>query len=97
MPVACLCKYIGWAPGNIIQLFYREPSWPPNMMAPYQVMLHDGRLIFAPQDTDNVIKLRPPRMPDDTSPPSPDIAELLEKAANDYDDAEDEEEGEEEA
>ena len=46
-------------------------------MAPYQVMLNDGRLIFAPQDTDNVIKLRPPRAEDDLSPPSPDLAELL--------------------
>ena len=56
----------GWAPGRIVRQFYREPNWPPNMLAPYQVMLHDGRLIFAPQDTDNVIKLRPPRYNHDT-------------------------------
>eukprot|EP01006_Ploeotia_vitrea_P068044 TRINITY_DN99634_c0_g1_i1.p1 TRINITY_DN99634_c0_g1~~TRINITY_DN99634_c0_g1_i1.p1 ORF type:complete len:214 (+),score=5.88 TRINITY_DN99634_c0_g1_i1:26-667(+) len=80
----------GWAPGRIIKLFYREPNWPPNMMAPYQVMLHDGRLIFAPQDTDNVIKLRPPRAEDDDSPPSPSIEELLMKQEVDYEDDEDE-------
>ena len=34
-------------------------------------MLHDGRLIFAPQDTDTVIRLRPPPAPD--APSSPDI------------------------
>lgn len=64
-------------------------------MAPYQVMLHDGRLIFAPQDTDNVIKLRPPRLADgsDNSPPSPDMNELWAMQDNmEYDDDEEEEE-----
>ena len=41
------------------------------MVAPYQVLLHDGRLIFAPQDTDQVIRLRPPAAPD--APSSPEI------------------------
>jgi hypothetical protein len=39
------------------------------MVAPYQVALHDGRLIFAPQDTDQVIRLRPPAAPDAPSSP----------------------------
>ena len=43
----------------------------PNRIAPYQILLHDGRLIFAPQDTDSVIRLRPPPAPD--APSSPDI------------------------
>lgn len=34
---------------------------------PYQIALHDGRLIFAPQDTDQVIRLRPPPAPVITS------------------------------
>ena len=38
-------------------------------MAPYQIALHDGRLIFAPQDTDQVIRLRPPAAPDAPSSP----------------------------
>lgn len=61
----------GWAPGRIVKLYYSEPSWPPNMVAPYQIALHDGRLIFAPQDTDQVIRLRPPPAPD--APSSPEI------------------------
>eukprot|EP01034_Spumella_vulgaris_P031854 gene31854-39347_t len=59
----------GWAPGRIIRLNYTEPNWPPNMVAPYQIALHDGRLIFAPQDTDQVIRLRPPAAPDAPSSP----------------------------
>eukprot|EP01040_Poterioochromonas_malhamensis_P001784 gene1784-1905_t len=59
----------GWAPGRIIKLYYSEPNWPPNMVVPYQIALHDGRLIFAPQDTDQVIRLRPPPAPDAPSSP----------------------------
>lgn len=39
------------------------------MVVPYQIALHDGRLIFAPQDTDQVIRLRPPAAPDAPSSP----------------------------
>lgn len=46
----------GWAPGEIVATFYKEPEWPPGMMAPYQIQLDDGRLIFAPQDVDEVIR-----------------------------------------
>lgn len=59
----------GWVAGRIVRLHYTEPSWPPNMVAPYQIQLHDGRLIFAPQDTDKVIRLRPPPAPDAPSSP----------------------------
>lgn len=38
-------------------------------IVPYQIALHDGRLIFAPQDTDHVIRLRPPPAPDAPSSP----------------------------
>ena len=40
-------------------------------VAPYQIALHDGRLIFAPQDNDQVIRLRPPAAPG--APSSPEI------------------------
>lgn len=40
-------------------------------MAPYQILLHDGRLIFAPQDSDQVIRLREPPAAD--APSSPEI------------------------
>lgn len=59
----------GWVPGRIIRLHYTEATWPPNIIAPYQIALHDGRLIFAPQDTDRVIRLRPPPAPDAPSSP----------------------------
>lgn len=38
-------------------LNYRESNWPPGMCAPYQVQLDDGRLIFAPRDINEVIRL----------------------------------------
>ncbi len=40
-------------------------------VAPYQILLHDGRLIYAPQDSDQVIRLREPAKPGD--PPSPEF------------------------
>ena len=46
----------GWAPGKVVALWYREDNWPPGQMAPYQVQLDDARLIFAPQDFDQVIR-----------------------------------------
>jgi hypothetical protein len=55
-------------------------------VVPYQIALHDGRLIFAPQDTDQVIRLRPPPAPD--APSSPEYVP-------NEDDFYDEEEGEE--
>jgi hypothetical protein len=58
----------GWAPGRIIKVVYREDHWPPGVTAPYQIELSDGRLIFAPQDTDAVI--RPGVVPPPSSAPS---------------------------
>jgi len=86
----------GWAPGRIVRLHYSEPNWPPNMVAPYQIALHDGRLIFAPQDRDTVIRLRPPAAPD--APSSPEYEYPLEgdeEDDEDFNEAEDDE-GEEE-
>lgn len=54
-------------------------------VVPYQIALHDGRLIFAPQDSDQVIRLRPPPAPD--APSSPEYVPNEE----DYDDMEEEE------
>jgi len=86
----------GWAQGRVIKLHYSEPSWPPNMVAPYQVALHDGRLIFAPQDIDQVIRLRPPAAPDAPSSPEyqiPDGDDDMEEG--EYEDYDEEQEGEE--
>ena len=49
----------GWASGTVMLLWYREASWPPGSMAPYQVQLDDGRMIFAPQDVEQVIRSGP--------------------------------------
>jgi hypothetical protein len=46
----------GWAPGRVVQLWYREPSWPSNSWAPYKIELDDGRNIFAPGDVDQIIR-----------------------------------------
>jgi hypothetical protein len=46
------------------------------MTAPYQIALHDGRLIFAPQDVDQVIRRRATPPPD--APESPPIDQYLE-------------------
>jgi hypothetical protein len=46
----------GWAPGTVVQLWYREPNWPNGSWAPYKIKLDDGRFIFAPGDMDQVIR-----------------------------------------
>lgn len=46
----------GWAPGRVVQMWYREPSWPTNSWAPYKVELDDGLNIFAPGDVDQFIR-----------------------------------------
>ena len=48
-----------WAPGTIIQLWYREGNWPPGSFAPYKIKLDDGRDIYAPGDMDQVIRKQP--------------------------------------
>jgi len=67
---AVLCKVGGssnggWAPGHIIQLWYREQTWPEGAFAPYKIKLEDGRDIFAPADMDQIIKLNPNGRPMD--------------------------------
>mmetsp|Transcript_10051 Transcript_10051/g.11531 ORF Transcript_10051/g.11531 Transcript_10051/m.11531 type:complete len:202 (+) Transcript_10051:28-633(+) len=46
----------GWASGIVIQLWYKESTWPPNSWAPYKILLDDGRSIFAPGDVDQIIR-----------------------------------------
>ena len=46
----------GWAKGEVIQLWYREPGWPEGSFAPYKIKLEDGKNIFAPADLDHVIR-----------------------------------------
>lgn len=67
----------GWAPGTVVQLWYREANWPPGSWAPYQIQLDDGRLIFAPQDVEQVIRSGPqaPPGPGAAGPPPAIISE----------------------
>ena len=45
-----------WAPGTVIKLWYTEDSFAQGFYAPYQVELDEGRLIFAPEDSDKCIR-----------------------------------------
>jgi len=46
----------GWQKGEVVALMYREDGMPPGMVAPYQVKLTNGGLIFAPEDTEELIR-----------------------------------------
>ena len=52
--VLCLCGT--WLAGTVVKHFLVQKKFPPGKCAPYQVKLDDGRLIYAPTDTDSVIK-----------------------------------------
>ena len=53
------CKIHGlWHSGTITQLFYREGNWPRGVYAPYQIELDNMTLIFSPEDSNEVIRLR---------------------------------------
>ena len=46
----------GWDRGKVVALLYREQSMPPGMVAPYQVKLDRGPMIYAPFDEDMVVR-----------------------------------------
>jgi len=54
--VKCRVSQDSWSAGKIIQLWYREPHWPKMSWAPYKILLDDGRNIFAPGDSDQIIR-----------------------------------------
>jgi len=57
--VLCRVGENEWQSGTIIQLLYREDDWPKDQFAPYKIKLdEDGRHIFAPEDSDDMIKLK---------------------------------------
>ena len=45
----------GWQAGKIVKHMYRDEHMPPGMVAPYQVQLDGGDLIYAPADEDELI------------------------------------------
>ena len=46
----------GWSKGTVVQLMWRGPGMPPGIVAPYQVELESGDLIYAPHDDDQLIR-----------------------------------------
>lgn len=50
------CWYgTGWVTGKVVRLHYNQPGWGQRTV-PYQVRLPTGQLIYAPRDTDEVIR-----------------------------------------
>jgi len=54
--VQCRTGETQWEAGTIIELNYRESSWPPGETVPYFVKLDDGDFTFVPQDADHLCK-----------------------------------------
>merc|ERR1711998_125079 len=46
----------GWQKGSVVAHMYRDEYMPPGMVAPYQIKLADGSLIYAPADEDELIR-----------------------------------------
>jgi len=46
----------GWEEGVIVEYFYRDKFMPMGFVAPYQVKLDSGAVVFAPVDSDKCIK-----------------------------------------
>ena len=45
-----------WSKGQVVAIMYRDDSMPQGMVAPYQVKLDGGGLIYAPADRKAVIR-----------------------------------------
>ena len=53
----CVGKGV-WQPGTVVALWYSEAGFPPGFFAPYQIETDDGRLIFAPEDSNRCVRAR---------------------------------------
>jgi len=54
--VQCRTGPKDWSDGIVAALLYHDERMPPGMVAPYQIKLGDGSLIWAPSDEDCVIR-----------------------------------------
>ena len=57
-PVACNMGGGEWADGHVLANYHREEDWPLERWTPYQVRLGSGQHIWAPRDTDDIIRSR---------------------------------------
>ena len=57
--VLCNAGTSEWLLGKVIMLRYREPNWPANRVAAYQIKLDNGEFIYSPGDGDNTIRAAP--------------------------------------
>jgi len=47
----------GWQLGTVVALHYREPDWPEDRKsAPYQIELDEGDMIYAPEDSPELVR-----------------------------------------
>ena len=53
--VQCRTSPNEWSAGKVVALNYHDEYMPPGMVAPYQVKLANGALIYAPMDDDQII------------------------------------------
>eukprot|EP00962_Isochrysis_galbana_P053028 scaffold24495_cov111-Isochrysis_galbana.AAC.6 len=53
------CNVGVWRDGSVVALAYSQPGWPPSKIAPYQIALDDGRLVYAPADHPRLIRAPP--------------------------------------
>lgn len=51
---------LGWSTGEVVALMYREHRMPKGILAPYQVRLDNGRLIYAAYDDEETIRTAVP-------------------------------------
>merc|ERR1719152_380880 len=54
--VECKTGQNSWSKGVVYALMYRDEGMPPGMVAPYQVKLNSGDLIYAPEDDEQLIR-----------------------------------------
>jgi hypothetical protein len=54
--VECKTDEDTWSPGVVVQLMFREDGMHPGLVAPYQIKLDDGELIYAQADSDCLIR-----------------------------------------
>eukprot|EP00967_Tisochrysis_lutea_P123370 scaffold205191_cov30-Tisochrysis_lutea.AAC.1 len=56
--VKCKVTQRKWEDGIVVAHLYRDEYMPPGVVAPYQVKLENGDLIYTPEDSDDVVKSR---------------------------------------